>query len=253
MTRLWFGNVAKMRIIDRIVSVPGPKRVFDYGAGSGGDWPETLARYPEIQLYAYEPSKAVRKLRGRIPSATILDDIALHSLPIAADFIVSFSVFEHVYDRPAYLATARRHLAPSETFFLNYDDGHFRKSIDLNAPGSWVGPMREHITSLGAGVWPKIGMVGRYQKRVLPDDADRMVADAGFKVASVRYENLISLKNLAHCLPDDQRAKFAEYWLKTETDLNERFSFAGKPSLGDDNILWREMASRSLELKLVQC
>jgi hypothetical protein len=98
-----------------------------------------------------------------------------------------------------------------------------------------------------------IGMVGRFQKRVCSNEADSMVAEAGFRIAAARYENLASLKNLAHHVPESHRAEFADSWLKTEADLNERFSFAGKPSLGDDNILWREMASRSLELKLVQC
>jgi Methyltransferase domain len=78
--------------------------------------------------------------------------MALHSVPIVADFIVSFSVFEHVYNRPACLAAARRHLAPGGNFFLYYDDDHFGNSIDLNVPGSWGGPMREHMNNLVSGL-----------------------------------------------------------------------------------------------------
>lgn len=244
----WFGNAAKMRIIQALTADARPKTVFDFGAGRGAGWPETLALHPEITLVCYEPSAAASDLSKALPSAQVFSgDIA--EVDVQADYIVSFSVFEHVYDRVAYLANARRLLKTDGTFFLNYDDGHFRKGLDLNDTSHWSGTLREHFRNLAAPVLPRIGQVGHYQARVARDDADLMVADAGFERIESRYENLASLKSLSTSVPAEERSRFAAFWLDVEERLNQDFDIAVKSQLGDPSLLWREMASRTLTLR----
>jgi cyclopropane fatty-acyl-phospholipid synthase-like methyltransferase len=157
----WYGNIAKMRIIDEIVSSPGDKVVLDFGAGTGGGWADTLQHHPEIKLYCYEPSRSAVTLAERVPSANIISQEKLNDGSLNVDYIVSFSVLEHVYDRRAYLEAVHKHLAKSGKLFLNYDDGHFRKALDLNAPAHWADNLREHLTNTWANVWPNLGMIGK--------------------------------------------------------------------------------------------
>lgn len=244
----WFGNAAKMRIIQALTADAKPKTIFDFGAGRGAGWPETLALHPEITLICYEPSGAAAELRKAVPSAQVFNgDIG--EVDAQADYIVSFSVFEHVYDRGAYLANARRLLKPGGKFFLNYDDGHFRKRLDLNDTSNWSGTLREHLRNLAAPVLPRIGQVGHYQARVNRHDVDLMVSSAGFETIESRYENLASLKSLSGSVPADDRARFATFWLDVEERLNQDFDIAVKSWLGDPALLWREMASRTLSLR----
>lgn len=241
----WYGNAAKMRIIQAIVQTPGPKVVFDYGAGNGAGWAETLALHPEITLICYEPSSSVIALRQRVPTAKVVDE----PTGIIANFVVSFSVFEHVYDRNAYLRNARAALSSGGTFYLNYDDGHFRKALDLSDIRSWRGQLQEHGRNLLAPAWPKLGLIGHYQHRVSKDETDQQARASGFKIEASRYENLASLKRLAMSIPAADRASFARFWMETEDRLNEAFTLSADEVYGDDVVLWREMASRTLELR----
>lgn len=244
----WFGNAAKMRIVQNLTADRKPKTVFDFGAGRGAGWPETLALHPEIELVCYEPSASAVELRKAVPSARVFSaDIA--EVDVAADYIVSFSVFEHVYDRVSYVANARRLLKPGGTFFLNYDDGHFRKNLNLNDASNWSGTLREHFRNLASPILPRIGQVGHYQARVDRRDADDLLTSAGFETIESRYENLASLKNLSGSVPVRDRGRFAAFWLETEERLNAEFNIAVDGHLGDDALLWREMASRTLTLR----
>ena len=236
----WYGNAAKMRIIARVVADGQPKTVFDFGAGGGAGWAETLRLHPEITLIAYEPHPpSARRLRRSVPTAQVYDGDAA-KVDAEADIAVSFSVFEHVADRPAYLRHAMRSLRPGGTFFLNYDDGHFRH------PGSTLDALRNRL----APILPSIGLKGLYQATVRKDDADRMVAEAGFVMIHDRYENLEGMKELAKTIPPGARADFARIWLALEDELNARFcQVTGRVFHGDATNLWRELASRTLELR----
>jgi SAM-dependent methyltransferase len=219
----WFGNAAKMRIIGRITDGQ-PKAVLDYGAGTGAAWAQVLRHHREIDLVCFEPDlKRAAVLRGNVP---VVYDLCPSDITERFDIIVSFSVLEHVYRRRAYLTHCHRLLKPGGTLFLNYDNGHFR------SPGSRM----EAVRNLLAPILPYIGMVNHYQASVLPEEADRLVAEAGFAVAEDRYENLPAFKAMARTVTD--RAAFGRLWLDAEARLNEL--------RGAD--LWRIMGSRTLEL-----
>jgi SAM-dependent methyltransferase len=247
----WTGNAAKARIIDLILSRAGGRAIsiFDYGAGAGGDWPDILRDHTNVRLIGYEPSAARQKLAARLAglNAEVYGGDPL-VLRFGADYIVSFSVLEHVVNRAAYLRTAKRLLAPNGTFFLNYDDGHFRKKIDLSQPNSWVAELREQASNLTASVWPRVGQEAWYQARVYRADADRMIAAAGFRVRSVRYENIVSFKHLVKSVPPDKTQEFMRFWIDAETRLNEHFAVETCPALGDTALLWRELPARTIEL-----
>lgn len=233
----WYGNAAKMRAIRAITADRRSKVIFDYGAGRGRGWVKTLAAHPEITLVCYEPSASAKALRTALPS------VAVHSGNIAAvegqaDVVVSFSVLEHVYDRASYLHHARRLLKPGGRFFLNYDDGHFR------SPGSFA----ERLRNMVAPALPRLGLINHYQSRVRRADADHLVREAGFAVVSDRYENLSSLKRLAPFVPLADRETFAVEWLTTEDRMNAEITGHGPMHRGDTALLWRQMASRTLEL-----
>lgn len=226
----WYGNAAKMRVIERIAAERRPCAVLDYGAGDGQGWSHALYQNRDIELTCYEPDAArAKELRRNVPAAHIHDGEP-SGIAGRFDVIVSFSVLEHVYDRAAYLAHARRLLKPDGCMFLNYDDGHFR------TPGSRIEALRNRLAPL----LPWLGLTRHYQSSVRPREADRLVAEAGFAVASDRYENLPALKALSRAVPHASRGMFAQAWIETEDRLN---------AICASTDLWHAMGSRTMELR----
>ena len=248
----WYGNVAKSRAILEIVSQSDRKLlVFDYGCGGGGDWPAILRDFPNISLVGYEPDAALfRRAKDALAGtgATLYTGAAIETLAIQANYVVSFSVFEHVFDRRAYLQHARRCLAPKGTFYLNYDDGHFRNLLDLNDPSQWKRVLRVWIHNRLAKVLPH-RLLDKYQSRVRRQDADRMVAEAGFMIMDERYENLESMKALIKTVRPEKYDSFTSLWLDLERQLNEHFLCNGPEKHGDTANLWHYMGTRTLVLQ----
>jgi SAM-dependent methyltransferase len=193
----WHGNSAKTRIINEILhetgSAPDKKvLIFDYGCGTGGDWPAILSDYPQLTLVAYDPSEqSIRTARERLKdrSAELFTGKNLQQLNFKADYIVSFSVLEHVYDRRTYLETAKSLLADDGTFYLNYDDGHFRNFLDLNAPRLWPDEIGVWLHNLLAEPLARLGRVTHFQARVNRRDIDELIAILGFRVIEIFYSN----------------------------------------------------------------
>jgi SAM-dependent methyltransferase len=250
----WPGNAAKHRAIEFVLRAAATDRlvVFDYGCGTGGDWPRVLADHPGITLVAYDPdSEAAATARSRLAghAATVTTGAGPPSESVAADVVVSFSVFEHVVDRPAYLATARRHLRPDGTFFLNYDDGHFRNDLRLEAPRTWREPLRALGRHLASPLLARAGRQHAYTVPVPYRELRPLVEAAGFTVHGDRLENLPDFKAAAKLVPDDQRAAFLDLWLATEDALDDQLG-----SVTDSEgvpVLWSRMLSRTLTLRPV--
>lgn len=252
----WVGNIAKTRIIDDILAAhpaSAPLTIFDYGCGDGGDWNHILSDYAHICLVGYEPdaasaARARKSLRGL--SAEIFTADAIQTLDLAADYIVSFSVFEHVVDRRQFLAHAKRLLAPAGVFYLNYDDGHFRNRLDLAQIDTWLPALRSFARTLASGPAAAMGQPSKYQRRVAASKADSLAVEVGFCIVRSDYHNLIDLKELAKTMPEDQREAYARWWLAAEQELNARFRFdLARPRYGDTANLWQQMVTRTLTLR----
>lgn len=252
----WLGNVAKTRIVQEVLEKSAgatPLTIFDYGCGDGGDWPSILHDHPHLRLIAFEPGgdsfgKAVKRLAGC--NAEVLTGDAMTTLDISADYIVSFSVFEHVVNQNTFLCHAKRILAPGGCFYLNYDDGHFRNVLDLAEPATWLQALRARLRTLVSPVLAGMGREAGYQQRVNAVVADRLVTDLGFAIERIDYHNLLSLKELAKTIPESQREAFSRWWLDVELTLNQKFSCGLDAERYGDNLnLSRQMVSRTLCLR----
>jgi SAM-dependent methyltransferase len=254
----WLGNAAKAKCIGEILRTvchhpAGDILVFDYGCGNGGDWPSILADYPSIHLIGYDPSvEMIRAARTRLKgfNAKLLTGDELDVQQFKAHFIVSFSVLEHVYHRKTYLQTAKKHLRDDGTFYLNYDDGHFRNCLDLSRPEIWLQQIRGWLHNVLAYPLARLGIKSNFQARVERLAIDQLIAALGFRVVDVYYSNLTNFKRLYRTLPDDRCEAFMRLWMSIEDELNSRFLVESKEaSLGDKSNLWRFMGSRTLVLQ----
>lgn len=254
----WRGNAAKTKYIDEILQGMADHSsddviVFDYGCGKGGDWPNVLADYPMIRLIAHDPSvknMQAAKLRLKGLNAELLTSADLHEKEFKAHYIVSFSVLEHVYDRAAYLRTAKKHLIDDGTFYLNYDDGHFRNSLNLSQPVTWPEQIRIWLHNIAAQPLARVGGKSYFQARVHRHAIGQLISAFGFRVINTHYNNLTNFKQLDKTLTDDRQQDFMRFWMDIENDLNSRFLIDGnKTYLGDQCNLWQVMGSRTLVLK----
>ena len=251
----WLGNIAKTRIINDILAThqsSTPVVIFDYGCGDGGDWKRVLSDYPHFRLIGYEPNEssathARKRLQG-VPAEIFTSD-EIKQLDFLADYIVSFSVFEHVVHRGQFLAHAKRLLAPAGVFYLNYDDGHFRNWLDLGQADTWLPTLRTFVRTLVSRPAAAMGSYSKYQRRVDASSADRLVFEAGFRIVRTDYHNLLDLKDLAKTIPENLREEYARWWLEAEEVLNTRFRVdLVRARYGDVVNLWQQMASRTLVL-----
>jgi SAM-dependent methyltransferase len=252
----WLGNAAKTKVIVRVLEECRSGReitIFDYGCGGGGDWPRILSDFPHLRLYGYDINeRAAEAARRRLATknALVFSGGDIHNLNFKADCIVSFSVFEHVYDRGFYLRTAKRLLARHGLFFLNYDDGHFRNVLSLDQPGCWLSQLREWVHKMASPPLARLSVSARYKGRVVREQVDRLVRESGFEVIRAEYSNLPSFKSLYKAIPEDRREEFSRLWLETEEALNSRFlTEEGGELYGDRANLWQQMPSRTLYLR----
>jgi SAM-dependent methyltransferase len=253
----WHGNAAKVKIIDEILMRTAEARargevitIFEFGCGDAGAWPEILRDHPGFNWIGYEPGPNVAAARKRLEgfAARFLTDEEVETATIEADYIVSFSVFEHVYDRVAYLRNAKRMLARNGLFFLNYDDGHFRNTLEWERRATWRPSFSVFIHNLLAPFLARIGRVGDFQKRVPRTEMDTMVSGLGYSVRDEFYSNLGSLKAIARTIPPEQASDFSRMWVELEDRLNREFKNEGRTQRGDSVNLWVSMASRTLVL-----
>lgn len=249
-----YGNIAKWRAVLEIQQSPAGTKVLDYGAGRGEAWTGLLSNRPDIKLFAFEPDDASRSLLQRNlhgTTAVVVNDVG-DVTNLEVDYVTSFSVLEHVFDRPAYLASARAAMSDGAVFILNYDDGHFRPDLELgDATGRRraVHALREAMGNL---MWPmlaQLGLLSPYQSRVARDAVDGLVTRSGFEVVSDRYENLVSLKALAKLVPDGRLDAFHQQWAGLEDWLNAELGNAAGGRYGDTRALWHVMPTRTLRLR----
>src|SRR5215210_3290186 len=97
---MFYGNIEKYRISRQLLSCPEESKILDFGAGTGSDWPEFMRRRPDLKFYFFEPnSRSRRVLERRVQDSGALVLRSMHDCPKEMDYVLSFSVFEHVFDR----------------------------------------------------------------------------------------------------------------------------------------------------------
>ena len=251
---LWTGNSAKAKIIRRILSEAAGRSilVFDYGCGVASQWRQVLSRHPNVRYVGYDPDeRSVESARQELDGlrADVYTGKAIGELSFEADYVVSLSVFEHVFDRVGYLKNAKRFLASDGTFFLNYDDGHFRNLIDLDRPETWYPALRVWIHNKLSRVLAVAGNITQFQCRVERFEVDQLVENAGFMRTESFYSNLRDLKELHHNIDVKKRADLMDLWVPLEEALNSGFIRDSSSQWGDKANLWHVMSSRTLVLR----
>lgn len=252
--KYWQGNIEKIRILDEVLSSgDGPVKVLDFGAGRGGDWVNVLQDNPNLFLYAYEPAiSSRRELIEKFTGVENVQCISEDELKILKDidYIVSFSVFEHVVDKRNYLKLAYDALKQNGIFYLNYDDGHFRGVLDFYRFDELKKVIREFIYHwrFRKGIGSK--NPDEYRHRVTLEEAGNLIKDAGFTIGSVRFGNLSNFKDLTKTVPEGSKEEFADFWLSVEDELNTRFKTTMQtPLYGGKCNLWSVMGSVTMALQ----
>ncbi|MDX2136960.1 MAG: class I SAM-dependent methyltransferase [Chloroflexota bacterium] len=214
------GNTAKLYCLNwlstQLAQNSEQKTILDLGCGTGQNFVQLLRDYPHVQYVGIEPSAAAcaearKQLAGT--KATIIQDYAYHAvhskLPQPTfDFIVSFSVFEHVYRRQHYLEFIRTCLKPDGYVLINYDAGHFQ-SHDL----------KERLKNVIGPVLARLGNEAYYQSFVREADFRRWAGEAQLEIIEAKSFNT-ALKGVYKQIPDSARSEYMQRWLEMETWLN---------------------------------
>jgi trans-aconitate methyltransferase len=208
------GNTAKLyclQLIDRAAAkTNGTFRVVDLGCGTGSNFVELLRRRPNVAYVGVEPSqRAAAEARRLLPAAEIVNAPAYDVRVEPAHAVVSFSVLEHVVDRPRYVEALSANLRGDGRVYLNYDSGHF-VTADL----------AERAKALASRILARLGSESRYRARVLEEEFAQLVAGAGLQVVEAKSLNT-DVKRLFASVPPESRTKFMDRWLAFELELNE--------------------------------
>lgn len=209
------GNTAKLYCLQLIeqaaAATEGDFRVLDLGCGTGSAFVDLVRRRPNVRYVGVEPLRAAAdEARRNLPDAEIVNRTAYGLSVEAAHAVVSFSVLEHVVDRPRYFDAVRANLRPEGRVYLNYDSGHFVADADLV----------ERAKALASHVLARFGSESRYRARVTSEELDSLVVGAGLRIADDKVFNT-DLKRLFPLVPAEQRGAFLERWLDFELGLND--------------------------------
>ena len=209
------GNTAKvycLQLIDRAAAeAAGEFRIVDLGCGTGSNFVELLRRRPNVRYVGVEPSRrAAEEARRLLPAAEVIDSPAYDVRVEPAHALVSFSVLEHVVDRPRYLEAVRANLRPDGRVYLNYDSGHFVADADL----------AERAKTLASHLLARLGSESRYRARVREAEFRALAAGARLHIVDDKVFNT-DLKRVYRLVPPERRSSFMDSWLAFELELNE--------------------------------
>jgi cyclopropane fatty-acyl-phospholipid synthase-like methyltransferase len=208
------GNTAKLyclQLIERAAAeTDGDFRILDLGCGTGSNFLQLLRRRPNARYIGVEPSRtAAAQARQNLPDTEIHNRTAYGISVDPVHAVVSFSVLEHVVDRPRYFEAIRGNVRPDGRVFLNYDSGHF--VADAN-------PV-ERAKTLASHVLARLGSESRYRARVRDDEFRSLAETAGLKMVDDKFFNT-ELKRFYRFVPEERRDSFMERWLAFELELN---------------------------------
>lgn len=246
------GNAAKAMVIDEILNRAANDdiTVFDFGCGDGGQWKQVLRDYESVSYIGYEPDPE----QAKTAEEELPDRVSIYTgedpPTVEADYVVSFSVLEHVDERESYIRTLSESLAEDGIAYLNYDDGHFRNTLDLNHPRKWPRQIKAWIHATIGPLFAVLDDPRRYQKRVQTSDLRRMISASGLQVERSYYNNIRDLKGLAKNVPQDLREEYTACWIEFEEHINQMLGeVEGAATEGDDGVLWDVALSKTLVLR----
>jgi SAM-dependent methyltransferase len=211
---LTIGNAAKLyclQLIDRAAAeVEWEFRIVDLGCGNGSNFRELLRRR-NIRYVGVEPLRAATEEARRVlPGAEIINAPAYDVRVEPAHAVVSFSVLEHVVDRPRYFEAIRENLRRDGRVYLNYDSGHFVADADLV----------ERAKALASRALARLGSESRYRRRVSANEFSALVEHNRLLVVDDKVFNT-DVKRLLPLVGAESRESFMERWLAFELGLNE--------------------------------
>ena len=209
------GNAAKLYCLQLIdgaaAEVEGEFRIVDLGCGNGSNFRELLRRRPNIHYVGVEPLRGTaEEARRMLPGAEIINAPAYDVRVEPAHAVVSFSVLEHVVDRPRYFEAIRANLRRDGRVYLNYDSGHFVADADL----------LERAKALASRVLARLGSESRYRRRVSATEFRALVERNRLLVVDDKVFNT-DVKRLLPLVGAESRESFMERWLAFELGLNE--------------------------------
>jgi SAM-dependent methyltransferase len=209
------GNAAKLYCLQLIdgaaAEVEGEFRIVDLGCGNGSNFRELLSRRQNIRYVGVEPLRGAAQEASRmLPGAEIINAPAYDVRVEPAHAVVSFSVLEHVVDRPRYFKAIQGNLRRDGRVYLNYDSGHFVADADLV----------ERAKALASRGLARVGSESRYRKRVSGDEFRALVERNRLLVVDDKVFNT-DVKRLLPLVGPESRESFMERWLAFELGLNE--------------------------------
>jgi len=209
------GNTAKLYCLQLIdgaaAETDGEFRIVDLGCGTGSNFVELLRRRENVRYVGVEPSRSVaEEARRSLPGAEIIDAPAYDVRVEPAHAVVSFSVLEHVVQRPRYLEAARANLREDGRMYLNYDSGHFIADADFG----------ERAKAIASHLLARLGSESRYRAPVRDDEFRGLVDAVALRIVDDKVFNT-DLKRLYPLVPSEHRDAFMRRWLAFELELNE--------------------------------
>ncbi len=217
------GNAAKLYCLNwienKILQTPRPHdfTILDLGCGAAANFVNLLAKYENIRYTGIEPSAAAcaaarRNLAGH--NATIINDLAYNVLGRLVeepfDFVVSFSVFEHVYQRQRYLESVSACLKHGGFALINYDAGHFISPATL----------KERIKNLVGPLFASVGQERYYQRFVPEQEFRTLLAATDLEILEAKSFNT-HLKSVHKAVPPESKEDHMQRWLEHELWLND--------------------------------
>jgi SAM-dependent methyltransferase len=208
------GNTAKLyclQLIDRAAAeVDGEFRIVDLGCGNGSNFLVLLQQRPNVRYIGVEPLRATaEEARRLLPDAEIINAPAYDVRVEPAHAVASFSVLEHVVDRPRYFEAMRANLRRGGRAYLNYDSGHFVADADL----------LERAKGLASRVLARLGSESRYRRRVSANEFRALVGRSGLRIVDDKVFNT-DVKRLLPLVRAESRESFMQRWLAFELGLN---------------------------------
>lgn len=219
-----YGNTAKLYCVRRIESETGPITVLDLGCGSGAYIRDFLESHPHARYVGIDPNAGSiekgRQLLQGYRAEFHHGNAETFRVPGGAEVIMSFSVFEHVVHRAAYLRSVRDNLKPYGRAYINYDSGHFVTPSTVSPVRTALRAARQGLRQATKNALVRMGAPLSYERFVPEQSFREACSAAGLRILESRTFNT-PLKNLFKSVTEDARSEFADRWLELELWLNE--------------------------------